>query len=98
VSDQDADRAPDQDTHPSDGDSDPDPAPIPAPSGEAAPPRPRPIVERIGLGAVALLLASLFGLMAVAAFVGGELFLAVMSGIGCLMVVWVGGLTLLRGR
>ena len=29
---------------------------------------------------------------------GGEPFLGVMSGIGCLMVVWVGGLTLLRGR
>ena len=62
------------------------------------PPRPRPIVERIGLGAVALLLAFLFGLMSIAAFQGGELFLAVMSGIGCLMVVWVGGLTIVRGR
>ena len=67
--------------------------------GAARPaPRPRPIIERIGLAAVALLLAVLFGLMSVAAFVGGELFLAVMSGIGCLMVVWVGGLTLIRGR
>jgi hypothetical protein len=62
------------------------------------PARPRPIIERIGLGAVALLLAILFGLMATAAFVGGELFLAVMSGIGCLMVVWVGALTVVRGR
>jgi hypothetical protein len=79
----------------------PDKAPAPASSpaeAPAPPPRPRPIIERIGLGAVALLLAVLFGLMAVAAWVGGELFLAVMSGIGCLMVVWVGGLTLIRGR
>jgi hypothetical protein len=87
VSDQEANRATRPDQHPDpDGDAEP------------APPRPRPIIERIGLGAVALVLAILFGLMAFAAFVGGELFLAVMSGIGCLMVVWVGGLTLLRGR
>ena len=81
-------------------DQDPDPGRTPstAPPEDPLPPRPRPIIERIGLGAVALVLATLFGLMAVAAFVGGELFLAVMSGIGCLMVVWVGGLTLLRGR
>jgi hypothetical protein len=98
VSDQDAGQTPEQDADPSEGESGHDPAPIPASPGQAAPPRPRPIIERIGLGAVALLLASLFGIMAVAAFVGGELFLAVMSGIGCLMVVWVGGLTLLRGR
>jgi hypothetical protein len=58
----------------------------------------RPMIERIGLAAIALLLAALFAFMAVAAFVGGEPFLGVMSGIGCLMVVWVGGLTLLRGR
>ena len=89
----------------SDPDADPTPDPDPgaltgsiAASSDALPPRPRPIIERIGLGAVALLLALLFGVMAVAAFVGGELFLAVMSGIGCVMVVWVGGLTLLRGR
>jgi hypothetical protein len=74
-----------------------EPATTPATTATDAP-RPRPIVERIGLGAVALLLAFLFGLMSVAAFQGGELFLAVMSGIGCLMVVWVGGLTILRGR
>ena len=78
--------------------ADPEPAVEPTPTPTEAPPRPRPIVERIGLGAVALLLAFLFGLMSVAAFQGGELFLAVMSGIGCLMVVWVGGLTILRGR
>jgi hypothetical protein len=72
--------------------------PPPDEPASAVPSRPRPIIERIGLGAVALLLATLFGLMAVAAFVGGEVFLAVMSGIGCLMVVWVGALTVLRGR
>ena len=59
--------------------------------------QPRPLIERIGLAAVALVLAILFGGVAAAAWVGGELFLAVMGGIGCLMTVWVGGLTLLRG-
>ena len=59
--------------------------------------QPRPVIERIGLAAVALVLAVLFGGVAAAAWIGGELFLAVMGGIGCLMTVWVGGLTLLRG-
>ncbi len=74
---------------------------IPAGVRDAAgepPPRPRPIVERIGLAGIALLLATLFALMSIAAFAGGEVFLAVMSGIGCLMVVWVGALTVVRGR
>ncbi len=59
--------------------------------------RPRPILERIGLAFVALVLAALFAVVAVASFSGGELFLAVMGAIGCLMVLWVGGLTLFRG-
>jgi len=58
---------------------------------------PRPLVERIGLAAVAAVLAILFGGVAVASWLGGELFLAVMGGIGCLMTAWVGGLTLFRG-
>ena len=57
----------------------------------------RPLVERLGLGLIALVLAGLFGTVAVAAFSGGELFLAAMSGIGCLMTLWVGGLSLFRG-
>ncbi len=58
---------------------------------------PRPIIERIGLAAVALVLATLFGGVAAASWFGGELFLAAMGGIGCLMTAWVGGLTLFRG-
>jgi hypothetical protein len=58
---------------------------------------PRPIIERIGLAAVALVLATLFGGVAAASWVGGEPFLAVMGGVGCLMTVWVGLLTLVRG-
>jgi hypothetical protein len=61
------------------------------------PDRRRPLVERIGLAAIALLLGGLFGAVAVAAFAGGEPFLAVMGVIGCLMTLWVGALTLYRG-
>ena len=57
----------------------------------------RPLVERIGMAAVAGVLAVLFGGVAYAAWIGGEPFLAVMGGIGCLMTAWVGGLTLFRG-
>jgi hypothetical protein len=58
---------------------------------------PRPLVERIGLALVAVVLAALFALVGVASFVGGEPFLGVMGVIGCLMVLWVGALTLIRG-
>ncbi len=58
---------------------------------------PRPVIERIGLAFVAAVLAALFGSVAVAAWAGGELFLAAMGAIGCLMTIWVGGLTLFRG-
>jgi hypothetical protein len=57
----------------------------------------RPLIERIGMAAIALLLASLFGGVALAAFSGGEPFLGVMGVVGCLMTLWVGGLTLFRG-
>lgn len=59
--------------------------------------RRRPIVERLGLGAIAAVMALLFGVVAMAAWNGGEPFLAGMGAIGCLMTVWVGGLTLWRG-
>jgi hypothetical protein len=39
----------------------------------------------------------LFGGVAVAAWYGGELFLAAMGAIGCLMTLWVGVLTIVRG-
>jgi hypothetical protein len=57
----------------------------------------RPLIERIGMAAIAAVLAVLFGGVAVAAWFGGEVFLAVMGAIGCLMTVWVGALTLFRG-
>lgn len=71
-----------------------EPAP---PAVPAAPREPRPLIERLGLAAVAVVLAALFGGVAAASWVGGELFLAVMGGIGCAMTLWVGVLTLIRG-
>jgi hypothetical protein len=57
----------------------------------------RPALERIGLAAVAVVMAMLFGFVAVAAFAGGEYFLAAMGFVGCMMTLAVGGITLLRG-
>ena len=66
--------------------------------GESRAPRePRPMIERIGLAAIATVLAILFGGVAAASWVGGELFLAVMGAVGCVMTAWVGVLTLIRG-
>jgi hypothetical protein len=69
----------------------------PEPGAPAPDRRPRPLIERLGMAAIALVLGILFGVVAVAAFAGGEPFLGVMGVIGCLMVLWVGGLTLIRG-
>jgi len=70
----------------------------PPPTPERAEPRTqRPWVERIGLAIVAAILATLFGGVAAASWLGGEPFLAIMGGIGCLMTAWVGALTLFRG-
>ena len=66
-------------------------------AGAAPSQRTTPLIERIGLAAIAAVLAALFGGVAVAAWLGGEVFLATMGGIGCLMTAWVGGLTLFRG-
>ncbi len=67
------------------------------PDTEDVPRAPRPWLERLGLAAIAAVLALMFGGVAIAAWTGGEPFLAVMGAIGCLMTVWVGALTLLRG-
>jgi hypothetical protein len=58
---------------------------------------PRPWLERLGLAAVALVMASLFALVAVAAGLGGEWILAALSGVGALMTIGVGLMTLVRG-
>jgi len=56
------------------------------------------MLERLGMGLIAAVLAALFAVVAIAAFGFGEPFLGVMAAIGCLMVLWVGGMTLFRGR
>ena len=77
---------------------DPTGPPEPAPGAEPPPPRERrPLVERIGMAAIAAVLATMFGGVALAAWAGGEPFLAIMGAIGSLMTAWVGGLTLFRG-
>jgi hypothetical protein len=58
---------------------------------------PRPLIERIGLGLIAIVLAGAFGVIAAVAWTGGELFLSVMAGIGALMTVWAAASTLRRG-
>lgn len=60
-------------------------------------PAKRPFLERLGMAAIAVVLAALFVVVAVAGYAGGELFIAGMGAIGALMTLWVGGLTLLRG-
>lgn len=57
----------------------------------------RPLLERLGMAAVALVLAIMFGGMAVASWIGGEGFLAIMAGTGALMTAWAGVRTVLRG-
>ena len=58
---------------------------------------PRPLLERLGLGFIALVIAALFGALSVAALASGELFLGVMAGIGALMTVWAAASSLRRG-
>jgi hypothetical protein len=57
---------------------------------------PRPLIERIGLGLIAAVIASVFGGLAAAALLGGEVFLGVMAAIGALMTVWAAAGTLRR--
>jgi hypothetical protein len=63
-------------------------------TGQAAP---RPMIERIGLGAIALVIAVLFGAVGAAALANGEVFLGIMAGIGALMTVWAAASGLRRG-
>jgi hypothetical protein len=64
---------------------------------DGTPRPPRTILERVALGAIALVAALLFGGIGVAAFAGGEVFLGVMGGIGALMTIWAAASNLRRG-
>jgi hypothetical protein len=57
---------------------------------------PRPMIERVGLGLIALVFAVVFGGLALGAFVSGEVFLGTMAGIGALMTLWAAAGTLRR--
>jgi len=57
----------------------------------------RPLVERIGMAAIAAVLATLFGGVAAVSLASGEPFLAIMAGIGAVMTALVGLRTLVRG-
>ena len=66
-------------------------------SGDAGAPQGRPFVERLGLAAVAAVLAVLFGFVAIVSWSGGEPFLAFMGALGGGVTVWLALRTLLRG-
>lgn len=57
----------------------------------------RPLVERLGLAAIAGVLAVLFAFVAVASWLGGELFLACMGALGAGVTIWLAARTLFRG-
>jgi hypothetical protein len=84
------------------GDADPAPPQEPPGPRRAAPPlpeprEPRPFLERLGLAAVALVMAGLFAIVAVAAWYAGEWILAALSAVGALMTIAVGVITVVRG-
>ena len=61
-------------------------------------PRQRPRIRRLVVAALALALAVLLGGLAYAAWAVGLTFLAAVAALGCLMTLWVGALTVLRGE
>jgi hypothetical protein len=67
------------------------------PPGPERPAEPRPWLERIGLAAIALVMAALLTVMAITAWLGGEWILAAMSGSGAVLTAGVWLMTLVRG-
>jgi len=59
------------------------------PGVPSAGPAPRPLIERLGLGAIAI--------VAYVTLTNGEIFLGLMAATGALMTVWAGASTLRRG-
>jgi len=55
------------------------------------------MIERVGLGLVAVIVAGMFGALAVVAVTGGAAFLGVMAAIGALMTLWAALGSLRRG-
>ncbi len=67
------------------------------PSGGGPDREPRPLVERIGLAAIAVLATALFSTIGIAAAASGEWFLGIMGGIGALMTTWAAVTSLRKG-
>lgn len=57
----------------------------------------RPLIERVGLGLIAVVVVAVFAAIAWAALAGGEVFLGVMAAIGALMTLWAAVTSLRRG-
>jgi hypothetical protein len=57
----------------------------------------RPLIERLGLGAIAIVIAGLFGTVAAVTLTNGEIFLGVMAATGALMTMWAALGTLRKG-
>lgn len=57
----------------------------------------RPLIERVGLGLIAIVVVAVFAAIAWAALAGGEVFLGVMAATGALMTVWAAVTSLRRG-
>ena len=57
----------------------------------------RPLIERLGLAAIAIVVVGMFGVIAVAALAGNELFLGAMAAVGSLMTMWAAAASLRRG-
>jgi hypothetical protein len=55
------------------------------------------MIERLGLGAIALVIAGLFAIVATVMLTSGELFLGVMAAIGALMTMWAAVSSLRKG-
>ena len=72
-------------------------AEVPDATAEAGERERLPVLERLGLGAIAVVMAILFGFVGIAAIIGGEYILGAMGLVGCMMTLVVGGITLLRG-
>jgi hypothetical protein len=82
--------------------SDDEPVPGAAPTPSAPPAaadvvEPRPWLERLGLAAIAVVMAVLFAVVALAFWSGGEWILGAMSAAGALVTIAVGLSTLFRG-
>ena len=64
--------------------------------GDREPVEPRPLIERLGLGLIAVVIAVVFGGISTGAFISGEVFLGTMAGIGALMTIWAAAGTVRR--